>query len=239
MVLKGLEAYTTEQQAGPLGAEIVGVFDNIAKRYLLLKHYAEAEAAYQKVLSLWLENTYYDADRMRKLSAGIYHQLGWVAQEQRQFQQAEQYFQQALPIFIDFNDRNDHAGILHHLGMVAQEQRKFQQAEQYFQQALQIYIDFNDRYAQASTLHQLGRVAQEQRQWDKARDQFLQALTIFVEYNDTYARDIVTGSLARLWKESADATILPAVTSILDLAPDEVEKTFRQIRGDEAASDTP
>src|SRR5260370_14422038 len=145
MVLKGLEAYTTEQQAGPLGAEIVGVFDNIAKRYLLLKHYAEAEAAYQKVLSLWLENTYYDADRMRKLSAGIYHQLGWVAQEQRQFQQAEQYFQQALQIFIDFNDRYEQAGTLHHLGMVAQEQRKFHKADKNFHQAFKIYTDSNDR----------------------------------------------------------------------------------------------
>src|SRR5260370_7900559 len=108
MVLKGLEAYTTEQQAGPLGAEIVGVFDNIAKRYLLLKHYAEAEAAYQKVLSLWLENTYYDADRMRKLSAGIYHQLGWVAQEQRQFQQAEHHFHQPLHTYHDFTTPPTH-----------------------------------------------------------------------------------------------------------------------------------
>ena len=357
MVLKGLEAYTAELRAGPLGEEIVGVLDNIATRYLLLKQYAEAEVAYQKALSLWLENTYFDADTVRKRSSSIYHQLGMVAQEQRQwpqseqyfqqalqiyidfndryaqaktlhhlgivaqeqqkFQQAEQYFQQALQIYIDFNDRYAQAGTLHHLGIVAQGQRKFQQAEQYFQQALQIkidfndryaqasslqglgivaqeqqkfqqaeqhfqqalqiYIDFNDRYAQASTLHHLGIVAQEQRQWpqaqqyfqqalqikidfndryeqastlqglgvvareqrqwDKAREQFLQALTICVEYNNMYNGRGVIGSLARLWKESTDATILPAIASILDIAPDEVEKMFREIAKDEAASD--
>ena len=395
-VLKGLEAHTTEQPRDQLGREIVVVIDNIAMRYLLLKHYAKAEASYQKALSLCLENTYNDADRMRKVSAGIYHnlgiiaqeqrqglqaeqyfqqalqikidfndrhaqastlhnlgwvaqeqrkfeqaehyyqqalqiyidfndrhaqasnlhQLGWVAQEQRKFEQAEHYYQQALQIYIDFNDRHaqaktlhqlgwvaqkqgqwqqaeqyyqqalqicidfndryaqastlhnlgiiarkqgqwqqaehyyqqalqiyidfndryEQAGTLHNLGWVAQEQRKFEQAEQYFQQALQIYIDFNDRYEQAGTLHGLGWVAQKQRKWDRARNQFLQALTIFVEYNDTYSGDIITGSLARLWKESADATIPPTVASILDMAPDEVEKMFREIGGDEAAS---
>src|SRR5260370_28783387 len=153
MVLKGLEAYTTEQQAGPLGAEIVGVFDNIAKRYLLLKHYAEAEAAYQKVLSLWLENTYYDADRMRKLSAGIYHQLGWVAQEQRQFQQAEQYFQQALQIYIDFNDLHSQASTLHNLGIIAQEQRQMQQVKRYFQQGSPIDIILKKRNMIASSFY--------------------------------------------------------------------------------------
>ena len=90
-----------------------------------------------------------------------------VAQEQRQWPQAERYYQHALQIYIDFNDRYSQAGTYHQLGSVAQEQRQWAQAERYYKDALQIKIEFNDRYSQASTYHQLGMVAQEQRQWPR------------------------------------------------------------------------
>ncbi len=84
---------------------MLGVIDDIADRQLSLKQYKEAEASYQKTLSIWLENKGYDADDIRKMSASIYHQLGIVAEEQRQWQQAEQYYQQALQIRLEYNDR--------------------------------------------------------------------------------------------------------------------------------------
>ena len=83
--------------------------------------------------------------------------------------QAEQYYQQALQLFIEFNARYEQASTYHNLGRVAQEQRQWVQAEQYYQQALQLKIEFNDRYEQAGTYHQLGIVAQEQRQWVASR----------------------------------------------------------------------
>jgi tetratricopeptide (TPR) repeat protein len=70
------------------------------------------------------------------MSASIYHQLGSVAQEQRQFPQAEQYYQQALQIYIEYNDRYEQSMTYHQLGLVAQDQRQWQQAEQNYQQAL-------------------------------------------------------------------------------------------------------
>ena len=75
----------------------------------------------------------------RYAQASTYHQLGSVAEEQRQWEQAEQYYQQALQIKIEYNDRYEQASTYHQLGMVAQEQRQWQQAEQYYQQALQIF----------------------------------------------------------------------------------------------------
>ena len=113
---------------------------------------------------------------------------GCVAQEQRQWAQAEQYYQQALAIYIEFNDRYAQAATYHQLGIVAQEQRQWAQAEQYYQQALAIYIEFNDRYSQASTYHQLGIVAQEQRQWAQAEQYYQQALAIYIEFNDRYSQ---------------------------------------------------
>ncbi len=185
-VLSRLEGYPLDKLAGALGYEFARVIDNIALRQLKLKQYVVAEASYQKVLSLLFNNQQLDADTIKKQSASIYHQLGRVAQEQRQWTQAEQHYQQALQIKIAYNDRYEQASTYHQLGMVAEEQRQWRQAEQYYQQALQICIAYNDRYNQARIYHQLGVVAQQQRQWAQAEQYYQQALQIYVDYKDRY-----------------------------------------------------
>ena len=137
-VLPRLQAYPEAALSGPLGVELIGVLDDIAKRQLELKQYATAEASYQETLRLLDVQTTLDRETQEKVKAGILHQLGMVAQEQRQWGQAEQYYQQALAIKIEFNDRYSQASTYHQLGRVAQEQRQWGQAEQYYQQALAI-----------------------------------------------------------------------------------------------------
>jgi tetratricopeptide (TPR) repeat protein len=187
-VLARLESYSSEALSGQLGLELVGVVDDIAKRQLLLKRYAEAGTSYGKALNLLLANQSLSTERRRARSAGIYHQLGAVAQAQREWEQAQTYYQQALQIYIEFNDRYSQAGTYHQLGRVAEEQREWEQAQAYYQQALQICIEFNDRYSQARTYHQLGIVAQEQREWEQARAYYQQALQIKIEFNDRYSQ---------------------------------------------------
>ncbi len=125
-----------------------------------------------------------------------------MAQEQRQWAQAEDYYQQALAIYIEFNARYEQASTYHQLGMVAQEQRQWAQAEGYYQQALAIYVEFNDRYEQASTYHQLGMVAQEQRQWAQAEGYYQQALAIKIEFNARYEQASTYHQLGR-WRRSS------------------------------------
>ena len=60
MVLAGLEGYSAEVLKGPIGSEMVGVIDDIARRQLLLKQYAEAEKTYQRALSLGEDLTFLD-----------------------------------------------------------------------------------------------------------------------------------------------------------------------------------
>jgi hypothetical protein len=56
MVLNLLENYPAEKLSGQLGAEFVGVTDDITQRQLALKDYAKAEESYQKALAIWLGN---------------------------------------------------------------------------------------------------------------------------------------------------------------------------------------
>ncbi|MBA2285112.1 MAG: tetratricopeptide repeat protein, partial [Ktedonobacteraceae bacterium] len=187
-VANRLQAYPTEKLSGPLGVEYISVIDNIGLRQLYLNEFEAAESSYLKALSMLHEISVLDTETKRQRSGSIYHQLGAVAQEQRHRSQAEAYYQQALQIFIDFDDRYKQASTYHQLGRVAQEQRHWTQAEDYFQHALQIYIDFNDRYEQAGTYHHLGMVAQEQRHWTQAEDYFQHALQIFIDFDDRHSQ---------------------------------------------------
>ena len=103
-VLSRLEKYPPDKLAGLLGYEFARVIDDIALRQLNLKQYEIAEASYQKVLSLLFNNQQFDADTIKKQSASIYHQLGRVAEGQRQWEQAREYFLQALENYKTYND---------------------------------------------------------------------------------------------------------------------------------------
>jgi tetratricopeptide (TPR) repeat protein len=187
-VLAALEQYPADVLAGPLGAEFAMILiDDIGTRQLTLKQATAAEEAYQRALLL-LKNSGLAPELIGKLNAVTYHQLGIVAEEQRQWAAAEAYYQQALAIDQEFGNRYSQASTYHQLGSVAQEQRQWAAAKGYYQQALAIFQAFNDRYSQATVYHQLGRVAQEQRQWAAAEAYYQQALAIKQEFNDRYSQ---------------------------------------------------
>jgi tetratricopeptide (TPR) repeat protein len=210
LVLQQMENYPAAALQSLLGLELVGVVESIAKRQLSVKRYAEAEAGYRQALSLLENNPAGDARKKRTVAAVLWHQLGTVAQDQWQWPQAEDYYQKALAIFIEFNDRHEQAGTYHELGSVAQEQRQWPQAEDYFQKALAIFIELNDRHRQASTYHRLGMVAQSQWQWSQVENYYQKALAIFIEFNDRHAQAITYHQLGNVaqqqgqWPQAED-----------------------------------
>ncbi len=102
---------------------------------------------YQKALTAHLAIKQENERTEKHNSASIYHQLGRVAQEQRQWDQAEHYFQQALQIYVEFQDHYSQASTYHNLGIVAQAQRQWNQAYSYFLQALKIFVEHKDTYS--------------------------------------------------------------------------------------------
>jgi tetratricopeptide (TPR) repeat protein len=185
-VLRVLEGYPPDLLRGPLGAELVGVIYDIAQRQLETQQYAEAERAYRKALALLQGLDIYEEKQKAFLSAGIYHQLGMAAQEQRRWEQAEDHYQKALEIKIESGNRYNQAKTYHQLGIVAQEQRRWDQAEAHYQKALEIKIESGDRHSQAATYHQLGMVAQAQRRWEQAEAHYQKALQIYIDFDDRY-----------------------------------------------------
>ncbi len=187
-VAQKLESYPPELRENELADEVVIVFGQRAAAYLETQQYSQARKAYQEVLDALSSADSLEAQQKQSWIATTHHQLGRVAEEMREFEQAKQHYQQALQIKIEFNDRYSQARTYHQLGVVAQELREFEQARQHYQQALQIYVEFNDRYSQAGTYHNLGIVAQEMREFEQARQHYQQALQLCVEFNDRYSQ---------------------------------------------------
>lgn len=117
--------------------------------------------------------------------------LGYLAQKQRQFDVAVDYYNKALKIYEDAGDFH-RAAVYHNLGMVALEQRQFDVAVDYYNKALKIYEDVGDFYRAASVYHQLGMlaedlVAKDQPQFAVAVEYYNKALKIFEDTGDLYS----------------------------------------------------
>ena len=67
-----------------------------------------------------------------------------VGQGQRKWKQAEEYYQKALEIFIEFEDRYSQAGTYGQLGQLAQEQGLWDVARAKLLKSLQIFVEFGD-----------------------------------------------------------------------------------------------
>ncbi|MCP4107440.1 MAG: tetratricopeptide repeat protein, partial [Desulfobacteraceae bacterium] len=99
--------------------------------------------------------------------AGAYHQLGIIAEEQRDFQTAEKWYRKSLEISEKHGNEHGAASTYHQLGIIAEKQRDFQTAEKWYRKSLEISEKLSiDHWA--STYHQLGRIAEEQRDFQTA-----------------------------------------------------------------------
>jgi len=187
-VCQTLEAYSLESVTSDIGFEIAEAYLKLGNCCLKTQDYSSARLTYLKRLES-LQTLEALPNQQRQLAiATTYHNLGIVAEVLREFEQARTYCQQALQIYIEFDDRYSQASTYHQLGIVAQELREFEQARTRYQQALQIHIEFDDRYSQAPTYYQLGKVAQELREFEEARTNYQQALQICVEFSDRYSQ---------------------------------------------------
>ena len=179
MIQQAKNRYSQDDLKGSIGLEFVIAYLRLGNSHLQGQKYLLARSSYQDALELAKNVTDVDVPLKQSNVAAISHQLGIVAQEQREYEQARAHYQQALDIKVEYGDRYSQASTYHQLGIVAQELREYEQARAHYQQALDIKVEYGDRYSQASTYHHLGNVAEKQREYEQARAHFQQALDIF------------------------------------------------------------
>ena len=112
------------------------------------------------------------------LCAPLWHQLGTIAQEKRQFDEAEQWYRKSLAIAKKLKDEYGQAQTLHQLGMLAQVRRQFDEAKQWYRKSLNLSEKLKGEYVQSLTLHQLGTIAEVKRQFDEAEQWYRKSLNL-------------------------------------------------------------
>jgi len=110
--------------------------------------------------------------------ASAYHQLGRVAEEQRDFATAREWYLKSLAIDEKQGGLHRAASTYNQLGIIAQKQRDFATAREWYLKSLAIEEKQGNPRGAASTYHQLGMIAQEQRDFATAREWYLKSLAI-------------------------------------------------------------
>jgi tetratricopeptide (TPR) repeat protein len=198
-VLKGLESYSSDNLSAQVQAEIVSVIDYIANIQLRLRQYKGAKRAYEKALLLNQNLTLFDESQKEKLSAGIYHQLGRVAEKEQQLDEALGHYQKALSICIKLGDYEGQGMAYHHQGQIAYKQQQWTEAKRCYQRAISIFMKLGSETNLAKTYLALGSVVHKQQRLEKAEYYYLQALAIFTKFNDRDNQATAYRSLGQLF----------------------------------------
>mgnify|MGYP001316203273 CR=1 FL=1 len=83
-----------------------------------------------------------------------------MAQAQRQLSQAEQHYQIALALKIEFNDRYSQARTYHMIGLLMQDLEQLEEAARAMAQALIIWSEYQDEHYKGVALRNLRRLYQ-------------------------------------------------------------------------------
>jgi tetratricopeptide (TPR) repeat protein len=215
-VVKKLDLFSKKDKAFLVHyAYVVG---NLGTNYLEIKGFSAAGKSHKKALTLLQQAG------MRQQTATAYHQLGMVAEEERDWKEAKRNYREALKIFQEFNDRYSQAGAYHQLGIVATEEGDLLEGKRNWQEALKICQEFNDRYGQARTYFGLGVVTQKEKDYTSSLGYYTTALEIFLQYKDEYSIETTIENLSLLMQE------WDAAEAIEELAgEEEIKELLRKI----------
>ncbi|MEC4816289.1 MAG: CHAT domain-containing protein, partial [Scytonema sp. PMC 1069.18] len=119
---------------------------------------------------------------------GVYSNLG-------EFQQALEYYTQALPIRQEVGDRRGEATALTNIAAVYDTLGKKQLSLDYYQQALQLWLAIGNRTGVAKTLDNIGVVYFDLGEFQQALDYYEQALPIRQEVGDRRGEAITLNNI--------------------------------------------
>ena len=162
----------------------VSNFSHNPDRYFTKPEQGDRIDLLERLLQEYSEDT--EASSRTRLE--LLNQLGQAHQSIREFEKAKFYFQQAIELSNEIDDKRSEAEALYELGMVYLSQREFKQARLLYEKSLNLKTQIGDRRNSAANYHQLGIVAQELREYGEARQNYQQALAIYIEFGDLYSQ---------------------------------------------------
>ena len=128
-------------------------------------------------------------------TAAVFHQMGQVAQNRWQLEEAEQLYTQSLAIIEDGEDQEPVADDYYGLGMVCQYRRRYTEAKEWFSKALDIHQRIDDAEEMVKDYRSLGLCSQYKFEYDEAASWYQRAREILEEARDEENAVLVYHSL--------------------------------------------
>ena len=128
--------------------------------------------------------------------------MGTVCLSRYQFDEAENWYRQALTLSDQQGNEPQMAVEFHHMGLLAQARGlDYEAAEDWYILALERREKLGDRRGMGDEARQLGVLFQEHKQWDEAERWYQQAREIFEELQDVLRTARTFGQLGMVAEE--------------------------------------
>jgi tetratricopeptide (TPR) repeat protein len=187
-ICQALENYSPAFLESEMGCQVVVAIKRKALNYLHTKQYQLSKQGSQSALDILQSLSNVEEADKKDLRSAIYHCLGRVEQELRNFEEARYYFKQSLQICKELDNLSDQGACHHELGIIAQELREFPEAIREFKQVIEIAKKLCDRSREAVIYYELGIVALNLQEFQESQEYFQEAMKIFVEFGDSYSQ---------------------------------------------------
>ncbi|MCH8296903.1 MAG: tetratricopeptide repeat protein [Chloroflexi bacterium] len=128
-------------------------------------------------------------------TAAVFHQMGQVAQNRWQLEEAQDLFTKSLAIIEGGEDQEPVADDYYGLGLVCQYRRRYTEAKEWFSKALEIHQRVNDAEEMVNDYRSLGLCSQYKFEYDEAASWYQRAREILEENRDEETAVLVYHSL--------------------------------------------
>jgi tetratricopeptide (TPR) repeat protein len=128
-------------------------------------------------------------------TAAVFHQMGQVAQNRWQLEEAHDLYTQSLAIIEGGEDQEPIADDYYGLGMVCQYRRRYTEAKEWFSKALDIHQRVEDAEEMVKDYRSLGLCSQYKFEYDEAASWYQRAREILEENRDEENAVLVYHSL--------------------------------------------
>lgn len=131
----------------------------------------------------------------RQAEARTLTRLGLMSSNLGQYEQALDYYQQALTVSREVGDRLNEGIVLSNTALIYDNQGRYAEALDYYEQALTILREIGDRTSEGITLSNIGSVYRHLGDSSKALDYYQQALAIHTEIGNRRGEGITLNNI--------------------------------------------
>lgn len=167
----------------------------------LLERTKNLEEAKHKYLTFKSQISQRDDKESDYYLAAVYHQLGIIETEEKNFCEAKDFYNKSIHIYEQYKDTYNTAREYHQLGLIEQSEGRLDEAVILFKKACDIKEDVGDTYLSANSYNQLGLIAEAKQDHEQSIKYFQKCVEIFEYFKNPRRYAIALFQLGRIYRK--------------------------------------